>query len=142
MRVLVKKIDPAAQLPRYVRGEEDAAIDLHTVAGGVILPGQGHAFGTGLAFAIPAGTVGLVFDRGGLAFNHSLTTLAGVLDPGYRGELKVMLFNLGKTAYEVQPGERIAQLIITRIDRVEIEETDELSETARGDKGFGSSGRL
>jgi dUTP pyrophosphatase len=76
-----------------------------------------------------------------LAFNHSLTTLGGVLDPGYRGELKVMLFNLGNEPYEVQAGERIAQIIITQIDRVEIEEADELSETTRGANAFGSSGR-
>ncbi len=142
MRVLVKKLQPDAQLPRYVRGEEDAALDLHALIGGVIPPGQGRAFGTGLAFEIPAGTVGLVCDRGGLAFKSSLTTLGGVLDPGYRGELKVMLFNLGKEPYEVQAGERIAQIIITQIDRVEIEEAEELSETVRGSDAFGSSGKL
>lgn len=141
MRVRIKKLDPRAQIPRYIRGEEDAALDLHCLEGCVIPAGQGRIFDTGLAFEIPPGTVGLVCDRGGLAFKNDLTTVGGVLDPGYRGDLRVKLFNLGQQPYEVQAGERIAQLIIANIGRVELEETDNLSETKRGSNAYGSSGR-
>lgn len=141
MRVRVKKLDPAAQLPEYVRGEDDAAVDLRAIEAGTIPPGEGRAFSTGLAFEIPPGCVGLVWDRSGLAFKNSVTTLAGMIDPGYRGELKVILYNLGKEPYEVKPGERIAQFIVANIGRMEIEEADSLSETERGTDGFGSSGK-
>lgn len=141
MRIKVKKLDPRAQIPRYIRGEEDAALDLYTIEGGTIPAGQGRIFSTGLAFEIPKGTVGLVCDRGGLAFNHDLTTVGGVLDHGYRGDLRIKLMNLGKKDYQIEVGDRIAQLIVVQTGGVEIEESDQLSDTKRGANAFGSSGR-
>lgn len=142
MRIRVKKLDPRARIPEYIRGEEDAALDLHALEGGIIKAGQGRVFETGLAFEIPVGTVGLICDRGGLAFNHDLTTIGGVFDPGYRGDWRIKLFNLGTSDYEVKAGERIAQLIFADIGHAELEESDRLSDSKRGEQAYGSSGRF
>ena len=104
-----------------------------------IEPSDKKTIGTGLKIAVPAGYAGFVWDKSGLALNHSLTTLAGVLDSGYRGELKVILMNLGKEPYEVRKGQKIAQLVIKKIEKPEIVESN-LDETERGERGFGSSG--
>ncbi|USN53180.1 MAG: dUTP diphosphatase [Candidatus Nomurabacteria bacterium] len=141
MKVRVQKLHEDAKLPEYAHGEEDAAIDLCTTEAGVIPAGQARGFGTGLAFEIPLGHVGLVWDRSGLAFKHGITILGGMIDPGYRGEIKVMLLNTSGEDYTVEKGERIAQFLIFQSGHVEIEEAAELSATARGEGGFGSTGR-
>lgn len=132
---------PEAKLPVYVRGDEDAALDIHAITGGTIPPGEQRVFGTGLAFALPAGTVGLVWDRSGLAFNHGVTTVGGLIDPGYRGELKICLLNTGRESYGVKAGDRIAQYLILKTDRATFEEVVELQTSQRGDRAFGSSGK-
>jgi len=142
---LVQRLLPAAQLPRYAHTGEygDLAADLFA-AEAVTLAPVGHAGSTqmvqtGLAMELPSTHGALVEDRSGMAVK-GITTLAGVIDPGYRGELKVVLTNLATEPQMVAPGHRIAQLrIVERIQAV-FEETDMLAPTPRGEGGFGSTG--
>lgn len=136
------KMHPAAQVPRYahVGPYGDLAADLHAVSEWNIEPGETVAIPTGIALGLPAGFGALVEDRSGMAL-RGLTTLAGVIDPGYRGEIKVVLTNLASTAQKVFAGDRIAQLrVVQKID-AEFELVEELDETARSASGFGSTGR-
>jgi dUTP pyrophosphatase len=96
---------------------------------------------TGLQVAIPEGHVGLVWPRSGLAVRHGIDTLAGVIDSDYRGELRVVLVNHGDEPFRVAPGERIAQLLVQRVERAVFTRAERLDETARGTGGFGSTGR-
>ena len=134
----MQKIDPEAKLPQFAY-DGDAGMDLFSREDFRIEPSDRAAIGTGLKIAIPKGYAGFVWDKSGLAIDHSLTTLAGVIDSGYRGELKVVLMNLGKTAYNVKKHQKIAQLIIKKVERPNITE-DILDDTQRSEKGFGSSG--
>lgn len=109
----------------------------------VLEPGDSFAFPTGLAAEIPAGCVGLMFTRSSMGVKHGITlpNSVGVIDSDYRGELVVPLQNYGKEPYAVQPGERVAQLIIVPVALPRLEEARELSSTQRGTGGFGSTGR-
>jgi len=130
-------------LPRYAHGPgEDAGLDLHAVEPAVLEPGKPVAVPTGLAIELPPGYEGQVRPRSGLALHHAiiLPNSPGTIDPGYRGEIKVVMLNLGTEPYRIEPGDRIAQLVISRYEAVEWEEAP-LSETTRGSGGFGSSGR-
>jgi dUTP pyrophosphatase len=139
--IRVLKLDPAAQLPRYAHTGPfgDLAADLYAVAGVVLEPGATMAVATGIALEFPATHGALVEDRSGLAM-RGLTTLAGVIDPGYRGEIKVVVTNLGAVAAEIKAGDRIAQLRIVQRIEARFEEVRELVEAPRGAKGFGSTG--
>lgn len=141
MNIRVKKLNEHAQVPKFVRGAEDAAADLYATEDVTIPAGEGRAIGTGLAFEIPQGTAGVVWDRSGLAFKHGLTTFSGLIDSGYRGEVKVYLHNTGKEPYLIATGDRIAQFLFVDVHHVVFEEADELSESVRLDGGFGSSGK-
>ncbi len=141
----VQRLLPAAQMPRYAHAGAygDLAADLFAAEGATLAPvgqpGSTLAVRTGLALELPSTHGALVEDRSGLAI-RGLTTLAGVIDPGYRGELKVVLTNLATEPQTIAPGHRIAQLrIVERIQAV-FEETDTLAETPRGGRGFGSTG--
>ena len=139
--IKVKKLDAAAQVPRYAHVGEfgDLAADLYAAEGVVLEAGATVAVATGIALEFPSTHGALVEDRSGLAV-RGVTTLAGVIDPGYRGEIRVVVTNLGVGAVEIKVGERIAQLrIVERIQAV-FEETDMLAETPRGVAGFGSTG--
>lgn len=136
----VQLLHPAAVLPRYGR-PGDAGLDLCSCEERELASGERHAFGTGVAIAIPEGYAGLVWDRSGLAVQAGLTTLAGVIDAGYRGEVRVPLLNTGAQAYRVQVGDRIAQLLVQPVPTISVEQVDRLDSTARGGAGFGSSGR-
>ena len=136
----VQRLAPSAILPCYAR-PGDAGLDLFAAETYELAPGERHAFGTAIAVAIPDGYVGLVWDRSGLAVRAGLTTLGGVIDASYRGELKVPLLNTNDAAYTVQVGDRIGQLLIQPIPSIEVVEVTELDVTPRGDAGFGSSGR-
>jgi dUTP pyrophosphatase len=136
----VKKLNKDALLP--VKGSAMAAgYDLHAIEDAKI-PARGKAcIGTGLAFAIPYGNYGRIAPRSGLAAKHSIDVGAGVIDSDYRGEVKVLLFNLSDTDFEVKAGERISQLIIEKFTPTEIVEVEgKLDDTVRGDGGFGSTG--
>jgi dUTP pyrophosphatase len=108
----------------------------------VLLPSGGRAaVATGLIVEIPPGHVGLVWPRSGLAVRHGIDTLAGVIDSDYRGEVRVVLVNHGPEAFQVQPGDRVAQLLLQRVERATFHRAEALQETARGAGGFGSTGR-
>ncbi len=143
MRIRIKKLHPEAYLPEYAHGPlEDAGLDIKSVEGALLEPGDPKAVATGLALEIPAGYEVQIRPRSGLALKHAITlpNSPATIDPGYRGEVKVILLNLGKTAYQIHPGDRIAQMVIARYEAVEWEEA-ELAESVRGTGGFGSSGR-
>jgi dUTP pyrophosphatase len=140
--IRAQKMHPEAQLPRYAHTGPfgDLAADLHAVSTWTLEPGETVAVPTGLALGLPAGYGALVEDRSGMAL-RGLTTLAGVIDPGYRGEIKVVLTNLADVAQTVFPGDRIAQLrIVARIE-AQFEEVESLDDTVRSIRGFGSTGR-
>ena len=144
-KILVQRVHPAAQMPRYahVGPYGDLAADLFAAEAAKLAPvgkpGSTQAVRTGLAMELPSSHGALVEDRSGLAL-RGITTLAGVIDPGYRGELKIVLTNLTAEPQMVAPGHRIAQLRIVERIQATFEETDTLAETPRGDGGFGSTG--
>jgi len=141
VRLKVKKLVEGAQLPRYAHTGEygDLAADLYASEARILEPGSTAAIPTGVAMEFPSTHGALVEDRSGLALK-GVTTLAGVIDPGYRGEIRVVITNLGTQAVEVNPGDRIAQLRIVQRIQAAFEEVDELGEAARGAGGFGSTG--
>jgi len=136
-----KKLHADALAPRYAHTGDygDLAADLYAAEAAEISPGAVVAVSTGLAMEFPAGHGALVEDRSGLALK-GLTTLAGVIDPGYRGEVKVVLTNLSGAPITLQKGDRIAQLRIVRRLEAVFEEATEVDETGRGSGGFGSTG--
>jgi dUTP pyrophosphatase len=141
MRIRIKKLHPDAHLPGYAHGPaEDAGLDLRAVERVVLAPGIAQGVPTGIAIELPPGYEAQVRPRSGLGLKHSLTVNFGTIDPGYRGEIRVVMFNLGRADYTVEKGDRIAQLVISRYEAVEWEE-GELGDSARGAGGFGSSGR-
>ena len=143
MRVKIKKLRPDAFVPHYAHGaHEDAGMDLRSAEDAVLRPGEPYAVATGFAMELPSGYEAQVRPRSGLALKHAITVpnAPGTIDPSYRGEVKVILLNLGKVDYQVHAGDRIAQMVISRYEAIEWEET-ELAESARGEGGFGSSGR-
>ncbi|HIO41542.1 MAG TPA: dUTP diphosphatase [Aquifex sp.] len=135
----VKKLRPDA-VPPVRKRKGDAGLDLYAVEDVVLKPGEWKAVPTGIAVEIPEGHFGLIKDRSGLALKHALHCLAGVVDENYRGEIKVVMINLGGEEFKVEKGTRIAQLLIVPYLSVEVEEVEELSDTERGERGFGSSG--
>ena len=143
MKLRIRKLHADAILPQYAHGpEEDAGMDLCSVAGALLEPIVPQAVPTGLSLELPPGYEAQIRPRSGLAFKHAISVAnsPGTIDPGYRGEVKVILINLGRQAYQVNKGDRIAQMVIAQYVAVEVEE-GELSDTARGEGGFGSSGR-
>ena len=143
MKLRIRKLHADAVLPRYAHGpDEDAGMDLCAVESALLEPNVPQAVPTGLSLEIPPGFEAQIRPRSGLAFKHAISVpnSPGTIDPGYRGEVKVILINLGRQPYQVSKGDRIAQMVIARYEAVEIEEGD-LSDTARGEGGFGSSGR-
>ena len=139
MTIKVKRLHPDAILPKYIR-PQDAAMDLYSCESITIPPHQRVMVPTGLAMAIPSGFVGLIWDRSGMAANHGIKSMGGVIDSDYRGEIKVILHNLTDTPFSVEKGMRIAQMLIQEVHQKEIVEVTELDETVRGKEGFGSSG--
>ena len=123
--------------------EHDAGYDLFSRERARLEPGARESVGTGIAVAIPDGHAGLVLPRSGLAARNgiALVNAPGLIDAGYRGELRVLLLNTDRhEAFDIEPGDRIAQLVISRVEPTEFVESGTLSETARGDGGFGSTG--
>ena len=140
MEFEVKRLDERAKLPNYAR-EDDAGLDIYSLEE-VVIPARGRAtVRTGIAFAIPAGYVGLVWDRSGLAAQAGLHHMAGVIDAGYRGEFRVVLLNTTDRDYRVSGGDKIAQLLIQPVAHVEVQEVKELLPSERGQGGFGSTGK-
>jgi dUTP pyrophosphatase len=139
----IQKLRPDAVLPAYAHGsQEDAGMDLCAVEEATLEPGVARMVPTGLTIEIPPGFEAQVRPRSGLALKHAITmpNAPGTIDPGYRGELRVILLNLGREPYVIHAGDRIAQMIVARYEAVEWVEGD-LAESQRGTGGFGSSGR-
>lgn len=140
MELKIKKLYATAKIPVYAH-HSDAGFDLCAVESVMISAGARALIGTGIAMEIPEGYVGLVWDKSGLSNNHGLKTLGGVVDAGYRGEVKVGLINLSDEDYHIQAGHKIAQMLIQKVEYAGIKEVAELSDTARGHGGFGSTGK-
>ncbi len=143
MRLQVKRLDPDLPLPAYARAG-DAGLDLVAADNVTLKPGERAAVGTGIAVAIPPGCAGFVHARSGRALweGLALVNAPGVIDSGYRGELKVVCVNLDpEEPIYIRRGEKIAQLVVQSVERVELHEVAELPESQRGPGGFGSSGR-
>ncbi|MBH01400.1 MAG: dUTP diphosphatase [Acidimicrobiaceae bacterium] len=140
---IIRLIDDAT-IPVYAK-PGDAGADLVAAESVVLDAGGGRALiSTGVAIAVPEGFAGFVQPRSGLALKHGITCLntPGLIDSGYRGELKVLLVNTDPSeAFEVNKGERIAQLVIQRVEECDFQEVEELPDSERGETGFGSSGR-
>ncbi len=141
IKLPLKRLDPSVEPPSYAR-EGDAGLDLRAAHDTTLDPGGRGLVGTGLAVAIPPGYAGLVLPRSGLALSQGVTVLnaPGLVDAGYRGELKVLLVNHGDSRVVVRRGDRIAQLVIQRVERAELIEVGELPASERGAGGFGSTG--
>lgn len=141
MKLKVVKIHKKARIPSYANNG-DACFDISTMEGGEVKSGHGKIFRTGLSFEIPPGWVMKIYSRSGHGFNKGvrLANCVGVIDAGYRGELKVKLFNDSEHDFEVRFGDRIAQAMLERVETIEFEEVEELSDSHRGTGGFGSSG--
>ena len=141
MRLGVRRLHPEARLPLRAH-EDDAGHDLHAVETLTIAPGERALVATGLAIELPEGHAGLVVPRSGLAARHGISVVnaPGLIDAGYRGEVKVILLNTGSEPFAVGVGDRIAQLVVAPVAAPEIVEVDELGATVRGAGGFGSTG--
>src|SRR6201996_8376542 len=140
--VLVTRLDPAVPLPGYAR-PGDAGADLATAEDVDLAPGERALVRTGIAIALPEGYAGFVHPRSGLAARHGVTLVnaPGTIDAGYRGEIKVILLNTDPArAVSLRRGDRIAQLVVQRVENVMFREVPALPESARGDNGFGSTG--
>ena len=139
--IKTKKLHPAAKLPRYAHTDAwgDLAADLYAATPATLAPGETAPVPTGIALEFPSEYGALVEDRSGLAV-RGITTLAGVIDPGYRGEIKVVLTNLSSIPHAIFPGDRVAQLRIVQRIEAEFELVDQLDETVRNTGGFGSTG--
>jgi dUTP pyrophosphatase len=138
-----RRLSAAARPPTQAH-EGDAGYDLHAAEAVTIGPGERASVGTGIAVAIPAGQAGLVVPRSGLAARQGISVVnaPGLIDSGYRGEVRVLLLNTDRAEpFSIEPGDRIAQLVLVDVQTPELEEVAELDETARGAGGFGSTGR-
>ena len=143
LRIKVQRLHERAILPKYAHGpREDAGLDLHAVEDVVLEPGAPALVPTGLTIELPPGYEAQIRPRSGLALKHAITlpNSPATIDPGYRGEIRVILLNLGREPYRIHSGDRIAQMVIARYEAIEWEET-ELTASQRGSGGFGSSGR-
>lgn len=143
MRIPVRILDPDLSLPRYA-SPGDAGLDLIAGENVSLGPGQREAVPTGIAVAIPQGYAGFVHARSGRSLKEglALANAPGLIDSGYRGEIKVILVNLDpSSSIDIRRGDKIAQLVIQAVEQVELEVVDELPETDRGEGGFGSTGR-
>lgn len=138
----MRRLDERALLPtRAYAG--DAGLDLHALEQGTVGPGERASIRTGIAVEIPPGQAGLVLPRSGLAARHgiALVNAPGLIDSGFRGEIRVLLLNTDRTtAFAISPGDRIAQLVLVRVETPEVVEVDDLAVSERGGGGFGSSG--
>jgi len=139
VEIKVKKLHSDAIIPNYAH-PGDAGMDIYSNEDIIIYPKERRAVKTGISIQLPEGYVALVWDKSGMAFNFGLTTLAGVMDSGYRGEYQITILNTTTSPYEVKKGQKIAQILIQPIEHAEVIETQELEDSSRGDGGFGSTG--
>jgi dUTP pyrophosphatase len=142
LQIPVMLLAPGARLPQRAY-EQDAAFDLFSIEDAIVAPQHRQVVGTGVALGLPPGVAALTLPRSGLAAEHgvALVNAPGLIDPGYRGEVRIILLNTDRHhPFHVHVGDRIAQLLIINLSDVSFYETVRLGETSRGDRGFGSSG--
>ncbi|MFH0831408.1 MAG: dUTP diphosphatase [archaeon] len=135
----VMKLSKDAELPEYAT-ETDVGFDLRASESMDIEAGEQKTIKTGIAIEIPEGHVGLVRDRAGITTRMSLHTAAGTFDPAYRGEVSIVMMNYGDETACIEKGMRIAQMLVLPVAKVKIQESKKLTKTARGSRGFGSTG--
>ena len=140
VKLKVKKLNPEAKVPQYAT-QGDAGMDLYSLEDYNIKPGERKSFKLGIATQFPEGYVALVWDKSGHAAKRGLKTMAGVIDAGYRGEWAIVVLNTSDSEVEINKGDKIAQALIQPVISAEIEEAEDLSDSERGDGGFGSTGR-
>jgi len=140
MKLKIKKLHKDAIVPKYAN-KDDAGMDFFAIENVELLPMERTQIGTGIAVEIPENFTGLIWDKSSLSHKFGIKTLGGVIDSGYRGEIKIGVINLGKEKYLFEKGHKVAQMIIQKKENPEIVEVLELSDSERGDKGFGSTGR-
>jgi len=136
----VKRLEESATVPTRAN-QSDAGWDLYTSKSRSLAPNQRALFSTGISFEIPEGFVGLIWPRSGLSVKCGIDVLAGVVDSGYRGEVKVCLYNTSQEWLEVKEGDRIAQILFQEVPEFRLQEVDVLQNSDRGQGGFGSSGK-
>ncbi len=139
MKLLVKKLFPEAKIPMFALSS-DAGLDLCSREAIEFLSGDRKGIPTGLAFVIPEGYVGLIWDKSGVALKKGLKVMGGVIDAGYRGEVVVIAKNLSHETLSFSAGEKVAQILIQKVEHPDIEEVTDLPESDRGSNGFGSTG--
>lgn len=142
MQLKVKRMEKAKdiKLPNF-HHEGDAGCDIRAAEEATIQPDEIKGVSTGLKVQIPQGYAGLIWEKSGLAFKHGIKTCAGVIDSGYRGEVKVALLNAGDEPYTFARGDKIAQMLIQKVEIPEVVEVGELDDSSRGEGGFGSTGK-
>ncbi len=139
MTIKIKKLSSSATIPKYIR-EGDAAMDLYSNESKILKPNTRTIVFTGIAMAIPMGYVGLIWDRSGMAIKQGIKSMGGVIDENYRGEIGVILHNLSTEPFSIEPGMRIAQMLIQKVHQKELIEVEELDDSVRGENAFGSTG--
>src|SRR3990167_10905695 len=139
MLIKFQKILEKAIIPHYAH-PGDAGMDVFSAEETIIKAGERKSVRTGVKMELPEGFVGLVWDKSGLALKNGIKTMAGVIDSGYRGEIGIVLINLVQSDFKIEKGQKIAQILIQKVERAEIEEVKNLNETKRGADGFGSTG--
>jgi dUTP pyrophosphatase len=141
-KLKIVRLSDSVPMPRYAL-PGDAGFDLYVYERVTIAPGDRAAIQTGYKMEIPEGYVGIIYEKSGLSFKHGIITYGNVIDSGYRGEVRVGVMNLGKEAYTFEPGHKVAQMIIHSYEEVKFVEAKdgELSESERGARGFGSTGK-
>ncbi len=140
MRIKIKKLHPKAHIPKHAHNN-DAGMDLYAIDAFEMEPGERKSIPLGLAIEIPNGFVGLIWDKSGLSHKYGIKTFGGVIDSGYRGEIHAGLMNLSDKFFHFEKGQKIAQLLIQKVENINFEEVLELTDTDRGKGGFGSTGK-
>ncbi len=140
MQIKFKKLDSRAVSPNYAHSF-DAGMDLFCLENISISPNERVQVNTGIAMEIPEGFVGLIWDKSGISHKGGLKTLGGVVDSEYRGEIKIGIINLSQEVYNFEAGQKVAQMLIQKVEQVELMESEELSDTVRGEGAFGSTGK-
>jgi dUTP pyrophosphatase len=135
----IKRLDKEFEIPEYIN-ETDVGLDLRAARDAIIRPHEQKTVNCGIIIEVPEGCVGYIKDRAGIVTKMNVHVVAGTIDSGYRGEVSVVLFNLGEREVMIERGMRIAQLVIIPVIKVKIQEVDSLSKTKRSNKSFGSTG--
>ncbi|KKP88190.1 MAG: deoxyuridine 5''-triphosphate nucleotidohydrolase [Berkelbacteria bacterium GW2011_GWA2_35_9] len=140
MKIKIVKINKNAKIPNYAH-DGDAGMDLFSCVDEKILPKERKAIATGISLEIPKGYVGLIWDKSGLAVKSGIKTMAGVIDSGYRGEIQIVIYNTSQEQFIFEKGDKVAQMLIQKVENPELVEVKNISQTNRGADGFGSTGK-